>query len=469
MEAIQGRQAQLTNWTRSAQSTCFVYRVADRAGILRALAEARARRLPLIPHGAGHSYTDAALNTAGIVLDLTPMCQILAWDPARGIMRVEPGVTLGALARRAAPDGWWPAVAPSTPEVTIGGCAAMNVNGRNAWKCGPFGAHILALEVLLAGGETRTLSHAHEPELMRAVIGSLGLLGIITAITLQLQPSASGFVSLRRRAAASLPQVLALFAAAEPASDYMEAWLDGFASGPQLGRGVFTSASLCPAGDAPLARAATVTPEPAERSAIPGLGLAAALAQPLLPAGVRLANRARYERIRLFNAQAPQRRGLWSNSFWPAPVAALQRALCPQGVETFQAFVPRPQAAEIFCALLRYSQRQGCPPVWCIVKQHRRDPFLLSYQVDGFSLELIYARTRQAADTLEPMLRHMLALVLEAGGRFYLAKDRWQTAAQYRRAIGGAAVDAFLDLKQHCDPETRLQSDLYRRVFQPAA
>ena len=67
------------------------------------------------------------------------------------------------------------------------------------------------------------------------------------------------------------------------------------------------------------------------------------------------------------------------------------------------------------------------------------------------------------------MLRRMLASVIEAGGRFYLAKDRWQTAAQYRRSVGDTAVDTFLDLKRRLDPDALLQTDLYRRLFHPAA
>ena len=60
----------------------------------------------------------------------------------------------------------------------------------------------------------------------------------------------------------------------------------------------------------------------------------------------------------------------------------------------------------------------------------------------------------------------MTAIVIEAGGRFYLAKDHFMTSAQYRQSIGDTAVESFLRLKQHYDPETLLQSDLFRRLFQ---
>jgi decaprenylphospho-beta-D-ribofuranose 2-oxidase len=458
-------RAELTNWGKSARSSCFVYKVSDVSGIASALAAARGKRLSVIPHGSGHSYTDAALNTGGIVIDVTPMRQILAWDPAQGIMRVEPGVILREMVRMASKDGWWPVVSPSTPEVTLGGCAAMNVNGRNAWKCDPFGAYILSMDVLLTTGEAFTLMRERDTQLLHAFVGSMGLLGIITSITVQLRRIASGFVTIRRRSAASLDEILNMFAEEEQRSDFMEAWLDGFARGQQLGRGMITCATLSNSSDAVTAQ----FPKPGRlgRLEIPLVRLAAGLGRPVLVPGVQIANRANYWRARL-RRKTTGRRALFPYTYWPSAAFAGYHALFPDGVETFQAFVPRQHAKEIFEQVLRYSQQQGCLPVWCIIKQHRRDPFLLSYQVDGFSLELHYQRIDPMAGTLEPVLQHMIATVIEAGGRFYLAKDHLLTPVQYRQSVGDKVVDAFLCLKQRYDPEMLLQSDLFRRVFRPS-
>jgi decaprenylphospho-beta-D-ribofuranose 2-oxidase len=458
-------QAELTNWSKSVRSPCFVYKVSDAAGIAQALAAARAQRLSVIPHGAGHSYTDAALNTGGMVLDVTPMRRILSWDGAQGVMRVEPGVTLREMVKVAWQDGWWPAVSPSTPEVTIGGCAAMNVNGKNAWKCGPFGTDIRSLDVLLATGESCTLSPERDSQLFHAFIGSMGLLGIITSITVQLQRLASGYVTVRRRSAASLDEILSMFGEEEGASDYMEAWLDGFASGRWLGRGYLTCADLGNSGGA------TTTPFRTaglpDRLEIPLFKFGASLGRPVLQAGVQMANRANYWWSQRQHKPIRLQRTLYSYTYWPLAAFAGYHVLFPEGVETFQAFVPGRQAGEVFKQVLRYSQGHECWPVWCIIKQHRRDPFLLSYQVDGFSLELNYQRTRQTAQQLKQVLQAMIAMVIAAGGRFYLAKDHFLTHVQYRQSIGDQAVDAFLRLKQGYDPEGLLQSDLFRRIFQP--
>ena len=460
------KQVELTNWSKSTHSACLVYPVRDLAGILEVFELARAGGYSVIPHGAGHSYTDAVLNTGGVVLDLTPMRRILSWNPQQGVMCVEPGVTLQDMIQVAWKDGWWPVVTPSTPSVTIGGCTAMNVNGRNAFKCGPFGANILSLDIVLPSGELRTLSPAQEHNLFHAFVGSLGLLGVTTSITLQLQPLASGQVAVRRHSAAALEQIFAIFAQEEERSDFMEAWLDGFAMHDQLGRGHVTCATFSSSGQLTTTPfLSSIHPTSLEEFVF---NMGATLVRPVLLPGVKMANQLNFWWGNRLKEQRDHLRNIIPYTFWPEPAFAAYHAIFTPGVETFQAFVPQENAPYVFEQLLHYSQQHGCSPLWCIIKRHRRDPFLLSYQVDGFSLELNYARSAHSTQQLLPVLQHMIAIVIDAGGRFYLAKDHYQTAAQYRQSIGDQTVETFLQFKQQFDPHLQLQSDLFRRLFQPA-
>src|SRR6266516_5501571 len=232
-------QDYVTNWSMTERSPCYVFTVRDIAGIRHALTTARACGLSVIPYGAGHSYTDAALNTGGGIIDVTGMHRILSWDPEQGIMQVEPGVTLRDIVRVTLADRWWPPVTPSTADATIGGCVAMNVNGKNAWKCGSFGEHLLSLTVLLATGQMLTLSPESNPQLFQALVGRAGLLGLIISITLHLQCIPSGSVDVLVRSAASLGEIFTIFQE-EQSADFLEAWVDGFAGGRYLGRGIVT-------------------------------------------------------------------------------------------------------------------------------------------------------------------------------------------------------------------------------------
>ncbi|GCE21555.1 FAD-binding oxidoreductase [Dictyobacter kobayashii] len=240
---------------------------------------------------AGHSYTDAALNTSGLLLDTTGMRRIIAWDPEQGIMQVEPGVTLRDVVRISLPDRWWPAVTPSTADATIGGCVAMNVNGKNAWKTGSFGEHLLSLTVLLAGGQLLTLSPEQEPELFRAFVGSAGLLGIIISITFQLQRIPSGYVDVHVQPASSLGELLRILEE-EQSADYLEAWVDGFAGGRWLGRGIVTATTYSHVyEDAGLWPATAGMAGQLKASCARQAGI---LCRPVVKSGVRLANDVMY-------------------------------------------------------------------------------------------------------------------------------------------------------------------------------
>ncbi len=458
-----GNQDYIMNWSMTERSPCFVFKVRDLAGIMHALTTARRWGLSVISHGAGHSYSDAALNTKGVIIDLTGMRRILSWNPEQGVIQVEPGVTLRDMVCIAQADRWWPPVTPSTADATIGGCVAMNVNGKNAWKCGSFGEHLLSLTVLLATGQVLTLSPEGDPQLFQALVGSAGLLGIITSITLQLQRLPSMSVDVLVRSASSIGEILEIFRE-EQSADFLEAWVDGFAGGHDLGRGIVTCTKFRNGLDgASLQLQEYRLLNQLENRFARCIGQ---LCRPVVKGEVRIANSMMYWWSKWWDGRLIRRRSLFHCTFYPPTAFTGYRALLPQGTETFQAFVPHSQAELLFKEIVRRSQENNFMPLWCVIKQHRQDPFLLSYQVDGFSLEVNYQIVPQTIHRLHKMLRELMDLVIAAGGKFYLAKDSLLTHSLYRQSVGDAAVEAFLHLKHLYDPEMLFQSNLFRRVFQ---
>jgi FAD/FMN-containing dehydrogenase len=467
---LPANQDYIMNWSMTERSPCYVFKVRDIVEIMHALATARKWGLSVISRGTGHSYSDAALNTEGVIIDLTGMRRILSWDPEQGIMQVEPGVTLRDMVRVALADRWWPPVTPSTADVTIGGCVAMNVNGKNAWKCGSFGEHLLSLTVLLATGQVLALSPESDLQLFQALVGSAGLLGIITSITLQLQRIPSVSVDVLVRSAASIGEILTIFRE-EQSADFLEAWVDGFAGGHCLGRGIVTCTKYRDGRDEefPTIHRRTIQSQTfriLDQFKMGCAGCIGQLCRPAVTGGVRIANSMIYWWSKWWDGKLIRRRSLFHCTYYPPAAFTGYRTLLPQGTETFQAFVPHSQAEVLFKEIVRRSQENDFLPFWCVIKQHRRDPFLLSYQVDGFSLEVNYRIVPQTIHGLRKMLRELMDLVVASGGRFYFAKDSLLTHTLYRRSVGDAAVEAFLHLKQLYDPEMLFQSNLFRRVFQ---
>jgi FAD/FMN-containing dehydrogenase len=346
----------------------------------------------------------------------------------------------------------------------------MNVNGKNAWKCGSFGEHLLSISVLLATGQVLTLSPKSNPQIFQALVGSAGLLGIITSITLQLQRIPSGSIDILVRSAASFSEIFTIFQE-EQSADFLEAWVDGFAGGRNLGRGIVTCTKHSDSRDKEFTAIKRRTTHPQtfliqDQFKAGCAQYTGKICRPAVKSGVRIANSVMYRLSTWLDRKVIRQRSLFHSTYFTPAAYSGYRTLLPQGTETFQAFVPRFQAEALFKEIMRRSQENDFMPLWCILKQHRQDPFLLSYQVDGFSLEVNYHIVPQTVQRLHKMLRELMELVIAAGGRFYLAKDSLLTHSLYRRSIGDAAVEAFLYLKQRYDPDMLFQSNLFRRLFQ---
>ena len=115
--------------------------------------------------------------------------------------------------------------------------------------------------------------------------------------------------------------------------------------------------------------------------------------------------------------------------------------------------------------MLQISHRRRLPSYLGVTKRHRPDRFLLTHGVDGFSLAMDFKVTNQNRRVLRDMLQAFDQIALEAGGRFYFAKNGETSAESARRFLGEETLSKFKKLKTRCDPYNLLESDLYRRLF----
>ena len=123
--------AHLGNFSHSLDAVNYHLRPKSVDEIAKIFSLARDLNLTIAPRGAGRSYNDAALKGGGIVLDLSLLKCVQAWDAETGILRAEPGLTLELLWQYILPDGWWPPVVSGTMKTTLGGCLGMNIHGKN--------------------------------------------------------------------------------------------------------------------------------------------------------------------------------------------------------------------------------------------------------------------------------------------------------------------------------------------------
>lgn len=419
--------------------------------------------------GGGNSYGDAAYNEGGIVLDLSRMNKIIAWEPDSGVITVEPGVTLRQLWEYVIEDGWWPPVCTGTAKVTLGGMAAMNVHGKNAYKLGPIGDHIVAFELMMPNGEIIHCSRDENSDIFYAAIGGFGMLGCFTRLTLQMKRIYSGFVRVHEAVSGDLGEMFGQFRQELGASDYLVGWVDGTSTGRQLGRGQIHRGTYVAQGEDHAAPHTLQVRNQHLPDDILGLVPKSVMWRFMRPFfnrhGVRLVNFGKFSSSRL---------GDGSSHLWTHPqfhflldyVPDWKKAYGKGGLIQYQPFVPNDSAETVFKQLLRLSQAHRLPTYLGVLKRHKPDPFLMTHGLDGWSLAMDFPITPRNRTAMQALCREMDALVQAAGGRFYFAKDSSLDADGALAFLGDETIAAFKALKGRCDPHNLLQTNLWRRLFE---
>lgn len=179
---------------------------------------AHRHKLPIVPRGSGTGLSGGALPLEDCVLIvMSRMNRILTVDLENRRMRLQPGVINLDVSREIAAHGYYFAPDPSSQSVcSIGGNIAENSGGAHCLKYGFTVNHVVATTLVLADGEIVQIGEtAVDPlgyDLMAAVIGSEGMLGIVTEAVVRI---------LR------LPELTRTFFATFPSTDEAGACVSG--------------------------------------------------------------------------------------------------------------------------------------------------------------------------------------------------------------------------------------------------
>jgi len=459
---MQKNFTQLENFGHSLNAPSYLIQPKSTEDIYSAFQTAKKMGVTVTARGAGRSYNDAALNGGGIMLDMSAMNQILEWEPATGQVRCEPGVTLQQLWQKVLPDSWWPPVVSGTMFTTLGGCLAANIHGKNNFKMGPIGEHVVEFTAVLPTGAEVTCSPKKNGDLFYAMISGLGMLGIFTSITLQMKKIYSGLLEVHAWPTRNLKEHLALIEDNAPSYDYIVGWLDTIT----IGHGQIHATNYLHEGDDPNPQETIKL----ENQNLPGR-LFGVMPKSLLhyfmtpfvnDLGWWGVNTAKYiASLRKHTFRQPHA----AFHFLLDYVPNWERSVGRGGLIQYQSFLPKETALQAWTELLALTKKQGLPSYLGVTKRHRPDNFLLTHAMDGFSLAMDFKVTGARRARLRAMLLECDKIVLDHGGRFYFAKNSETTAQTALAFYGQETVDKFKKLKKRCDPNGLLESDLYRRIF----
>ncbi|MFE1994992.1 FAD-binding protein [Streptomyces parvulus] len=442
----------VTGWGRTAPTAARLIRPRTYEEAALAVRECGARGG--IARGLGRAYGDAAQNAGGAVLDMTALDRVHAVDLAGGTVLCDAGVSLHRLMELLLPLGWFVPVTPGTRYVTVGGAIGADIHGKNHHVSGSFARHVVALELLTADGQVRTVTPG--TPLFDATAGGMGLTGVILTATLRLQPVETALMSVDTERAADLDDLMARLTATDHRYRYSVAWIDLLARGRATGRAVLTRGDHAPLDALPARSRARRAPLAFRTSRLPA-------APDLVPDGllgrttVGLFNELWYRKSPRLSRGRLQR---ISTFFHPLDGVPHWNRIYGRGGFVQYQFVVGEGREEALRRIVRRISDHRCPSFLAVLKRFgEADPGWLSFPLPGWTLALDIPA---GLPGLGAFLDELDEEVAEAGGRVYLAKDARLRpellAAMYPR------LDDFRALRAELDPHGVFVSDLARRL-----
>ena len=438
---------QISGWGRYPVQSCELERPERYADL-------HSDAASVIARGQGRSYGDAALNENRRVLLTGRVNRLLEFDVEKGILRAEAGATLAEILEVIVPKGWFLPVTPGTKFVSLGGCVAADVHGKNHHHDGSFGDHVLGIELVLADGSRVTCSAAENTELFWATVGGMGLTGIIGEVALKLIPIQSSNMMVLHHTAGNLKQLFQYLQ--NPAMDdrYTVAWIDSMATGQQLGRGIVMCGHHAAVEELPAGFDNTLAAQPGRCRQVP-FDFPAWVLNPLSIGAFN----ALYCR-RESKKQQPFLAG-YAPYFYPLDaIGNWNRMYGKRGFVQYQCVIPDSSAFDGINTLLQELSGSRRPSFLAVLKRLGvQGRGLLSFPLAGYTLALDLPIRDES---LFVLLDKLDEIVLRHGGRVYLAKDARLSAGSFRAMY--PRYGEWLKIKNAADPQNRFCSSLARRL-----
>jgi FAD/FMN-containing dehydrogenase len=433
----------LGSWGRYPRHPQKAHPIAWPFDVAGALSRARSQGSgTTLGYGRGRSYGDSCLAESGHVIAVAGMDRLIEADWQTGVVLVQAGMTLNGLIGLALPHGWFLPVTPGTKFVTLGGAVANDVHGKNHHVMGTFGRHVRRIVLYRSDAGICECSPSVNQELFSATIGGLGLTGIVLAVEIQLRAVRSSDIEQTSIKFGNLDEFFALSAQFDSKFEYTVSWVDCLASGANAGRGHYIGGNHAAGGELEVAGVND------KRVPIdPPFSLVNALT-------LRLFNTLYYQRQQ---RKVVETRVNYDPFFYPLDkLLQWNRIYGRAGFQQYQCVIPPDVGRDAVAAILQETARNGAGSFLAVLKQCAdiESPGLLSFPKAGVSLALDFAQH----DALNARLFTRLdAVVHEAGGRLYPAKDAHMSAQHFQ-----AAYPAWAQLESLRDPS--LMSRFWRRV-----
>lgn len=402
---------------------------------------------PIIARGLGRSYGDASLNANLHVVDLQLFNRLLEFNETTGILIAEAGASIKDILETFAPRGWFVPVVPGTQWVTLGGCIAADVHGKNHVSQGSFNTCVLWFELVIQK-QIYFCSREQHAELFWATVGGLGLTGIISKVAIQLKKIANPQMTAFYQSSYSVEETLDQLIQNQH-HEYKVSWMNAL-PGKTFGHGILMSAEHNTSGD----ENSLLITKKKKRLNIPCFAPSSLLNR----FSIHLFNQLYLSRHR--RKQSPVLMPYQSLLFPLDHVSNWNRLYGKHGFLQYQFVIPLEHAARIIKKIFQILFHHHFYPFLTVIKQFGDHPGgFLSFAQPGITVAFDLAFKNQALLTL---LDQLDEIIIAEGGRVYLVKDARLKPENFFLMYPKA--NQWQNIKKQFDPENHYQSSLARRL-----
>lgn len=378
----------------------------------------------LIARGNGRCYGDSSL--ARNIFSTLKLNKFLAFDRGEGWVECESGVLLSEILDVIVPQGYFLPVTPGTKFITVGGAVAADVHGKNHHCEGSFADHVIDLRLVTADGVIQRCSPTQNSDLFWQTCGGMGMTGIILSARFRLKRIKTSYIRQITHKARDIDAAMKIFDRSGE-HVYSVAWLDCFAGKKDLGRSVVSLGEHCSLEDLP----ARYENDPLKLKSphkytlpifLPAFSLNYFTVKTFNTLYFHLAKRTSGESITHFD-----------DYFYPLDgIHHWNRAYGRRGFVQYQFVLPKAASYDGLIKILEKIRYSGHGSPLAVLKLFgKANPnAVMSFPIEGYTLALDF----KVNDGVFRLLNILDEMVLEHGGRIYLAKDARMSAETFHRS-----------------------------------
>ncbi len=450
----QRHDRRLKSWSHAYGVTCDAVALKTSGDWTRVLELAESSGRPLIPRGAGLSWTDIAMADHGLAATTAGMSQIVAFDAQAGAITAQGGATLRMILNAVEPHGWTLRCLPGSLDITLGGAIACNVHGKDAHRQGAFCEQVESLALLDGRSRRHRVQRTRNPRLFDATAGGMGLTGLIAEATLALAPLPSSHIAYREISIDSMAALQDLVAQAND-HDFIWGWMDPARA---MHGEVRALASL---GTWDMRK----SPGEGKGSSAPAIPwsmmapfVTAARGQQAMSLLHRWCLQRHDEADRTMSKP-------WRDVLFPhARLAGLDRLFARSGFTELQAIIPLDRLEQLFDGLRALPEANRLRAFLVSFKVHRASPGFLTFAGEGLGISFVTTVFDQEARDLEHRLAALRALIARCRRRINLHRDGGIPLSMTQAMYPG--FDNFLKVKVELDPGDIINSGFWARLME---